>query len=241
MTDDRDLPIHASFLESVASPRVRDLLTDAAELTLDAITDVEVLKELPIVRTVLALKGVRERFMLRKTYRFFARLNQVPQEEREAFVSKMRADPRRARQVGETFGVWLDRLDDEYKAELLAKVFELYARGKIDFDRSARFAAVIDRAHLPYLLQLRRDQYGRGFWPHDDNLKSHLLGLGLLRITAHQRDVDRQRQLDVSPRDIQLVKIELNEDGVIFLDYVIGETPVTMRITERIRTPPKAR
>ena len=38
MTDDRDLPIHASFLASVASPRVQDLLTDAADFTLDAIT-----------------------------------------------------------------------------------------------------------------------------------------------------------------------------------------------------------
>src|SRR5438132_1946426 len=126
MTDDRELPIHASFLQSVASPRVQDLLTDAAEFTLDAITDVEVLKELPIARTFLAVKSVRDRVLLRKTYRFFARLRDMPQEEREAFVQKMRSDPRRAQRIGESFAIWLDRLDDEYKADLLAKVFELF-------------------------------------------------------------------------------------------------------------------
>jgi hypothetical protein len=220
--NDRDLPIHASFLESVASPQVKDLVADVAELTLDSITDDETLKAIPVVRTLVAMKGVRERFLLKKMYRFFARLGQVAQEEREAFIAKMKADPRRARKVGETFAVWLDRLDDEKKAELLARVFELYAREEIDFDRSARFSAVIDRAHLPYLLRLRRDRYGAGDdWQRDDDVRSHLLALGLLRITARQSDVDRQVWRDVSPRDIELVKMELNEDGRIFQDHVI--------------------
>src|SRR6266571_4354560 len=224
MTDDRDLPIHASFLASVASPRVQDLLTDAADFTLDAITDSEVLKVIPFVKVVVAIRSVRERVRLRTTYRFFAKLNDMPQEERETFVKQLESDPQRARKIGESFAVWLDRLDDEEKAELLAKVFELYARGKVAFDRSARFAAVIDRAHLPYLLKLRKDRHGSGGFPEtDDDLKSHLLALGLLRVTAHQADVDRQISLGRVSRNIELVKMELNEDGRIFQDWVVNE------------------
>ncbi len=235
MTDDRDLPIHASFLASVASPRVQDLLTDAADFTLDAITDSEVLKVIPFVKVVVAIRSVRERVRLRTTYRFFAKLNDMPQEERETFVKQLESDPQRARKIGESFAVWLDRLDDEEKAELLAKVFELYARGRIDFDRSARFAAVIDRAHLPYLLQLG-DKLRTSLLRADD-LTSHLLALGLLKITARQSDVNRQVRLDRAPRDIELMKIELNEDGIIFREYVIKETPVKPRVTERVHTP----
>ncbi len=224
MTEDRDLPIHASFLESVASPRVQDLLTDAAEFTLDTITDVEVLKELPIVRTLLAVKSVRDRFLLRKTYRFFARLRDVPQAEREAFVQKMRADPRRAQKIGESFAVWLDRLDDEDKAELLAKVFELFAREQIDFDQSARFAAVIDRAHVPYLLKIGTISFMAGQWhSNEDDIKSHLLAIGLLRVTGYGRDVVHQRELDRAERDIDFIKMELNEDGSFFQHYIIPE------------------
>ncbi len=241
MSENRDLPIHASFLASVASPRVQDLLTDAADVTLDAITDSEVLKHIPFVKVVVAIRSVRERVRLRTTYRFFAKLNDMSQEEREAFVKRLEADPQQARKIGESFAVWLDRLDDEEKAELLAKVFELYARGKIDFDRSARFAVVIDRAHVPYLLHLGRDRFGSSVWDRYDDIKAHLLALGLLRITAHQRDVDRQLSLGRPSRDVELVKMELNEDGRIFQDYVVGETPVKSRITERVGTPPKAR
>ena len=161
---------------------------------------------------------MRERFLLRKTYRFFARLGAMPQEEREAFIKRLKANPGHASKIGETFAVWLDRLDDEEKAELLARVFELYARGEIDFDRSARFAAVIERAHLPYLLHLRKDGYNL----YRDDVKSHLLALGLVRMTAHQKDVERERKLDRSPRgDIDLVKMELNEDGRIFQSLVL--------------------
>lgn len=219
MVSDGDLPIHASFLESVAAPQVKDLAMDFAELTLDAITDDETLKAIPIVRTFVALEGLRERFLLKKTYRFFAKLGQVPQSEREGFIRKMQAAPRRARKIGETFAVWLDRLDDEEKAELLAKLFELDAREKIDFERSSRFASVIDRAHLPYLLQLDRGVAREGF--RNNDVTSHLLSLGLLRITASQRDVIRQRDFDRAERDIELVKLELNEEGVLFGDYVL--------------------
>jgi len=238
MSDDRNLPIHESFIQSIGSADLKDLLIDVAQITLESITDLEVLKRLPVVGSIVhtygAIKSVRDRFYLKKIFRFFARVGEIPQEQRDAFVQRMRADPRRAQQVGESFAVWLDRLDDEEKAELLAKVFELYACGKIDFDRSSRFAAVIDRAHIPYLLQLR-DGY------RDDDVKSHLLALGLLRVTAKQADVDRQMHLDRARRDIELVKMELSDDGRVFQEYVVGEMPVKMRITERIHTPSKAR
>jgi hypothetical protein len=226
MADDRDLPIHASFVESVASPQVQDLLTDAAELTLDTITDDEVLKQLPIVRTLLAVKSVRDRFLLRKTYRFFARLRDMPQEEREAFVRKMRADPKQARKVGESFAVWLDRLDDEFKAELLARVFELFARGHIEFEQSARFAAVIDRAHLPYLLKIGSLNFmsgGRWAESDEDDIKSHLLAIGLVRVTGYGKDVQEQRDLRRDDKDIDFIKMELNADGFFFQHYIIDE------------------
>ncbi|HEX9346583.1 MAG TPA: hypothetical protein VF919_03340 [Gemmatimonadales bacterium] len=239
MTDDHDLPIHASFLQSVASPEVKDLAMDFAELTLDAITDDETLKAIPLVRTLVALKGVRERFMLKKTYRFFACLGQIPQEEREKHIRSIQSDPRRARQIGESFAVWLDRLDDEEKAEMLAKVFELYAGGVIDFDRSARFAGVIDRAHLPYLFELRNPMHTRLL--RGDNLTSHLLALGLLKITARQSDVSRQLRLGRASSDVELMRIELNEDGIIFRAHVIQGTPVKQRVTETIHRPTKPR
>jgi hypothetical protein len=227
MTDDAALSIHASFLESVASPRVKDLVADAVEFSLDAITDDEVLKQVPFVKVALALKGVGKRFSQRKTYRFVAALNNIPREERERFVRNLRADPRRAQKVVESFAVWLDRLDDEDKARLLARVFELYALGEIDFERSARFAGVIDRGHLPYLLAISDGSMTQ-------EVQSHLLALGLL--TVRGGDVARQVARDVAPRNIEEIKFELNADGRTFHNYVMLELPVTPRVTHHVQT-----
>jgi len=215
-----DLPIHESFLRSIASQDLKDLAIDVGQVTLESITDIEELKRLPVVGALAhvcgAIKSVRDRFNLKKILRFFRKVGDMQLEECEGFIQRMRADPRLAQQVTESFLVWLDRLDDEEKAELLARVFELYARRRIDLARSARFAAVIDRGHLPYLLKLG-DNY------LDDDLKSHFLALGLLRMTGKQSDVDHQKARDISSRNIELVKIELNSDGRQFKDYVIQQ------------------
>jgi hypothetical protein len=230
-TTPRALPIHESFLRSLRSPDLKDLAIEVGQVTLESITDIEKLKHLPIVGALAhvcgAVKSVRDRFNLKKILRFFRRIGDMPPEEREAFIQRMRADLRRAQQVTDAFLVWLDRLDDEEKTELLARVFALYAREQIDFARSARFAAVIDRGHLPYLLKLG-DAY------LDDDLKSHFLALGLLRVTGRQDDVDHQRARDKPSRDIELIKIELNADGRIFQDYVIRQKPGRSQAT----TPP---
>ena len=81
------LPIHESFLESIGSRHILDLAVEATELTLDSIVDSEVLRRLPVVGTIVnaygAVKTVRERFLLKKLYRFFESLADMPQDERE--------------------------------------------------------------------------------------------------------------------------------------------------------------
>ncbi len=218
-----DLTIHESFLGSIGSPDLKDLTIDITQVTLESITDIEVLKRLPVVGALAhlcgAVKTVRDRFNLKKIFRFFRRIGNMPLEECDAFLQRMRADPHRAQQVTEAFLVWLDRLDDEEKADLLARVFELYARRRIDFAPSARFAAIIDRAHVPYLRQLR------DFSHPDDDVKSHLLALGLLTMRGTLSDLDRHQARDVGRGYTDIVKLELNDDGRVFKDYVIQEKP----------------
>lgn len=225
------LPIHESFLQTVASPELQDLAVDALELTLDSVIHSDVLERLPVVGSVVkaygAAKNIRERFTLIKLYRFFERLGNMPHDEREEVTEQIRRNPAEARKIGEAFIVWLDRLDEEYKADLLARVFELYARGEIDFDRASRFATVIDRGHVPYLRRIGSDTRGYlSTYPHgpavySEDVRSHLLALGLLTVRANLQDLDRQLDRDRRREDISLVRFELNEDGRIFKEYVM--------------------
>lgn len=119
-----------------------------------------------------------------------------------------------------------------YKAELLAKIFELYVRGMIDFDRAARFSAVVDRGHVPYLLTLL-DGY------LSEDVKSHLLALGLMNVQSKWSEVEQQFQRDVPSGSVDVIKLGLNDDGQVFQDYVIRDVHIPTRLTERIETPPK--
>src|SRR5205823_14332583 len=106
---------------------------DLAQATLETVTDSEFLKKLPVLGVLAhtwgAAKTVRDRFYLKKVLRFFANVSALPAEEHEAFIQEMRADSRDASRVVESFLVWLDRLDQEKKAELPVCGFGLYARG----------------------------------------------------------------------------------------------------------------
>src|SRR5260370_40394698 len=97
-SDEGAITLHESFLRSVASPDLKDLGIDLAQITLETVTDIEVLKRLPVVGVLAhvcgAAKTVRDRHNLKKLLRFFAHVDRLSPDERAAFLEQMRADPR---------------------------------------------------------------------------------------------------------------------------------------------------
>jgi hypothetical protein len=90
----------------------------------------------------------------KKILRFLIELEKVLLEKRVGFVSKLNADSKHAREVGEKLLILIERIDDLDKPALLARVFAAYLEQEIDYELFIRLASVIDRALVSDIMRL---------------------------------------------------------------------------------------
>lgn len=140
------------IVESVYSPELNQLGLDLSEVALDALLDDGILKDLPIIGSIVNLfKGamdIRDRIFVAKIARFLFNLTGTPFEQRESFKREIHENSKIKRKVGESLMLILDRLDDIEKTDFLAKCFRAFLCNNISFDQFRRLSAAIDIAFI---------------------------------------------------------------------------------------------
>lgn len=146
-----------AIVEGALNPEVKDLGIELAEFELDAFLDEGVLKELPVVKSILAFRKtwneIGDQLFLRKVASFVLATPKFTQEEINIFVADhWRGEE--AKRLGGTLVLILNRLDDLEKPVMLAKVFAAFVRGYINRDAFTRLAAAIDQSSIQDLKTL---------------------------------------------------------------------------------------
>ncbi len=140
--------IGAAIVKGVCNPEAKDLAVDLGELGLGALLDESVLKEIPIIKSVIACRktwtAIHDQLFLRKVAGFFAACPPFTDAEKETFVREHLSDSKKAKNLGDALVLILDKLDDLEKPEMLAKVFAAFVRGKIPHECFRRLASAID-------------------------------------------------------------------------------------------------
>ena len=140
------------IVESVYSPELNQLGIDVAEVAFDALLKDGILKDLPIIGSIVTLlKGtmdIRDRIFVAKIARFLFNLSSTPFEQRESFKREIHQNAKTKRKVGTSLVLILDRLDDIEKTDFLAECFKAYLCKKISFDQFRRLSAAIDIAFM---------------------------------------------------------------------------------------------
>jgi hypothetical protein len=117
----------SSLVATLRSDEVVSIASDAAELGIDAALAEGLLRDVPVVSTLVSLAKVgltvRDRLFVRKLLKFLCELKAIPSEERQRMVEKLEADPGYGRNAGEHLIEILDRLDAHRKPEMTARVF----------------------------------------------------------------------------------------------------------------------
>jgi len=147
-----------SLITTITDRGAADLLGDATEAALDDFLADGVLKNVPIVGSLMKIAkvgvGISDYLFLKKVARFLHELNDVTDEERHEFLGRLQVDDEHRREVGETLMLLLDRIDDMNKATLLARGFKAYLQGRIDQDTFRRIGFAIDTLYLGFIQQL---------------------------------------------------------------------------------------
>jgi hypothetical protein len=155
----RETNLEGALVESIATPNLTDLTADLAEVGLDQLIEQGVLRDIPILGTLVGAYRtvgiVRDLLFAKKVIRFLTQLGATSTDERKQFVEAIE-DARQRQRIGETLLLLLDRLDEIDKPTLLGKFFSAYVRGQVDLERFLDLSAALDRVPLSSLPELSR-------------------------------------------------------------------------------------
>jgi len=142
------------LIKSVGSNSL-DLLAEYGEVLIDATTDSEVIKDIPVLGTFLKVANIgvsiRDNMFINKLKIFLLNIKNIPIEQREDFVAKYLSGPKDIPNIGEKLLHIIDSIDSEKKAEYVGKSFSYYISGEIDKIQFYDLIFAIENLKMHYL------------------------------------------------------------------------------------------
>lgn len=139
-----------SFKESLLNDSIKGLGVDLLEIGIDSFLDIEIIKEIPMIKTVLSLGktvvNIKDRNLMKNTLIFIKELNsgKIDSKSYEKYKKKME-NPRIAeKELGRVL-IILDRFIDNIKVVFLSRLFKSYVEEDISWIEFCDFSEIIDR------------------------------------------------------------------------------------------------
>jgi len=148
-----------SLDKSIISKEITHVTSDILEIGIDNFLEEGLLKEIPIVKSIIGVKNVgiaiRDKIFLKKIISFLFEIKSIPEEKRKKFIKKLNNNSKYNHKVGEKLIVIVDRLDDYNKSKLIGKLFCYTIQGRIDYDTFLRLSSIINNCFLSDLPRLK--------------------------------------------------------------------------------------
>lgn len=176
--------LSTSLIQTISKSELPKLVTDYSEIELDSVLDDGIVKDIPIIRSIVGLYKttitIRDRIFMKKILLFLGKLQDVDPAKKIKFIEKIEADEKFRDRLGENLLLILDRLDDYEKAQLLAIIFKAYILNGIDYATFRNLARSIDRAMIEDLKNL--SNYYENLSSVEDDIKQRLYSCDLVAI-----------------------------------------------------------
>lgn len=179
-----------------------DLTIDYAELALDSFLDNEIIKEIPIVKSIVGIiKGgikIREIHFAKKLLTFLKEFHSAKLDDfiRTEFQQKFKSDTKYRNSVVEQIMILNERVLEIEKSKILANLFASHLNNKFDWNDFLSLSYCTERLNLiaiHYLDEISKEEkpFYKGYSQFDDNV-AFLISAGIaqqwgthLQITAH--------------------------------------------------------
>lgn len=138
-----------AIIDVLKSDSVKGLSAEYLEQGIDAFLDSGVLKDIPLVSSILGVVNtvgtIKDHIFISKLIRFFNNLADIPKRERMDMVDRLNEDKNFSGKAGSAIIEILDRMESEIKPELSANFFSAYARKQISFIELRRVLLALER------------------------------------------------------------------------------------------------
>ena len=200
MTDN----ISNSFEKTLKDSDLQSVGGNLSELIIDSVIEDGVLKDIPIVSTIIGLSNIgmkiSDRILLNKIISFLIELKNIPISKREEMVNKIDKSKKYEIKVGEKILLIIDRCNDYENSKFVAKLFSAYIMEKIDYADFLRGANIIQSVEIndfKKFLKLEKNKFQYSF-TNRDNLNyedvKYLLHVGIFE--SHTEEITVREQDD---------------------------------------------
>ena len=213
------MKLSEELIELISMSQAKDVFCNFAEVVLDSSLEDGILRDVPIVRTILktgnSMMTIKDRIFVRKVGVFLRSLEDIPYEKCEKFLRDKLGHENERRIAGEKLIILIDKQDDLAKTGLMGYVFKSYIEGDISQDDFYLLCHSISNAHMSDLEGL--ECFTKGLC-----LGDHVIGSALIAINLAEMKVSVFDATDGGTATAQ-IDFELSRLGIalawIMVDY----------------------
>ncbi|MBU1755218.1 hypothetical protein KKH81_02985 [Patescibacteria group bacterium] len=206
--------IQHSFDSTLKDANLEGIAIDISEVGIDLLLDDRVLKDVPIVGTLVGLAkfgaNVRDRLFLKKVLTFLLQIKDVTAEERKKMVDDIDGSKKYRVKVGEKLLYVIDACNDYEISELVGTLFKAYLEGKITYDNFLKASAVLQKMGMDDFAWFKKNGPAKRYFDLDDI--GDLISSGLFELHYEQIDVRIEDETD-KDRLIDGKKYSTDVDG----------------------------
>lgn len=163
MDDDRK--VSNALSATIASEHLGSLVKDAGEVAIDAMLDNDVLKDIPVVSSLVnivnAAKHIREHYLARKLFILVTDAGRIPKAERVAFGHRVAKDQKAKEELFELVVHVLDEIRSAERVKMVSALFAALIRGALSeasFRRLCDMVRYLERSHIDLMKGLQADK-----------------------------------------------------------------------------------
>lgn len=198
----------------------KGVLGDYIEVGIDSFINDGILKDIPIVNTIVAVlkvgKNVHDRNLLRQTLTFIKEFNSgnIPKDELVAYRSTIENNPKKCEEELGRILILLNSYVDREKTIMLARLYKSYVVKEINWKEFCEYSETINRIYIQDIEVLNQIYEGKVISDSDvENYRlDRLLAVGLIHIGFEGMIVTEDSQNEgMSEYGKKFTKIILNK------------------------------
>ncbi|KPM33550.1 Hypothetical protein I595_453 [Croceitalea dokdonensis DOKDO 023] len=196
---------------AIKNSELPSLAKDYTELAIDGLMDDGILKDIPLVGTVIGVmkfgNSLNKHLSAKKLYKFLFELQSIPLEKRIKKIDEINSSEKYQSNVGEMLFELLEKIESDGKPEIIGKLFKAYIEENIDFHTFLRLSHIIKNIFYYDLLLLKNyDENNYLYDGNTDQLESS--GLTSFNINAWEK-----------PEPKENCKGEIMDNGKLIVEY----------------------
>ena len=144
--------IENSLTETIRNSDLQNVASDISEIVIDSILEDGVLKELPIISTIVGLskaaRNVKDTLFLKKIIHFLTKISHVNTAQRQKMIDLINKNGEQKISVGEKLIYLLDKCDDHIDAKYIGQFFCGFLENKITYEEFLKGARIIQDIYI---------------------------------------------------------------------------------------------